>query len=133
MNQTADLMTRAESMGIRIYYQGGLKVDTPWSMGALPDLARHILSELKKRQTEILAHLANTDRVPDFQLQLEALRALGLHLSYDQTEEVKIHCKSILDEHLRTAGTLLDWLLRNHYRGLVGYLKANPQPLPVPG
>lgn len=134
LHETAEMMDRAESMGIRFYYQGGLKVDTPWPMGALPDPARYILGELKKRQTEILAHLANTDQVPDFQLQLEALRSLGLQLTHDPEVEVKIHCKPIPDQYTQTAGVLLDWLLRNHYRALVDYLIAQgPQPPPAPG
>lgn len=133
IHQTAEKMGRAESMGIRIYYQGGLKVDTPWPMREIPAPARHILGELKKRQVEILVYLANADQVPDFELQLAALGALGLQLAYDPEDEIKIHCKPIPDEHLQVAGILLDRLLRNHYRALVEYLKAQPQPPPAPG
>lgn len=133
MNQTAEIMARAEDMGIRIYYQNGLKINIPWPIEIVPDPARYILGELKKRQTEILAHLAAADNIPIFQLQLESLQAMGLHLAYDPVEEVKIHCKPILDEHLQGAGVILDWLLRNHYQALVNYLIGNPQPPPVPG
>ena len=133
LRQAAEMMGQAESMDIKIYYQGGLKVDTPWPMGALPDPARHILSELKKRQVDILIHLANADHVPDFQLQLEALLSIGIHLAHDPVENIKIHCKPIPKEHLQVAEVLLDSLLRNHYQALVAYLMAYPQHPPVPG
>lgn len=133
MNKTYELITLAENMGIRTYYQGGLKVDTPWPINAMPDSARYVLGELKKKQPAVLAYLAIADIKPDFQLRLEALRALGLHISYDPVEEVKIHCKPILDEYLQIAGVILDTLLRNYYRELVQYLMSHPQPPPVPG
>lgn len=133
MNITAEIMDRAESMGIKIYYQGGLKVDTPWPIGAMPDPARYILGELKKRQSAVLAHLAGKDTVPDFQLQLDALLSMGIHLAHDPVENIKIHCKPIPKEHLQIAAVLLDSLLRNHYQGLVVYLMAYPLSPPVPG
>lgn len=133
MNITAEIMDRAESMGIKIYYQGGLRVDTPWPIGAMPDPARYILGELKKRQPAVLAHLAYADTVPDFQLQLEALLSMGIHMAHNPVEDIKIHCKPILNEHLKIAGVLLDSLLRNHYQALIVYLMTYPQLPPAPG
>lgn len=63
-------------MGIKIYLQNGqLKLDMPWTVESIPDPARYILRELKRRQAEVLAHLEKQKAELKAQFALSGLGA----------------------------------------------------------
>jgi hypothetical protein len=54
-----DILSQAQQLGIQIYIQDGqVKITLPWlTLDSIPEAARFVLGELRKRQAEVLAHL----------------------------------------------------------------------------
>lgn len=133
MTQIADLVTQAQSMGINIFPRDGqVRISMPWSIENIPDPARYLLSEIKKRKEEILVLFAMVDDKPDLQLQLEALRVHGIQLGPDPKNGVKINYTPIPGQNTEVAAYILDRLLRNHWTDIVAHLMVYGQQ-PAPG
>ena len=54
-----DILAQAQDIGIQIYLQDGqVKITLPWpTLDSIPEPARYVLGELRKRQSEVLAAL----------------------------------------------------------------------------
>lgn len=53
-----DLLSQAQALDIKIYLDNGqVKIALPWPLDSIPEFARYVLGELRKRQAEVLAAL----------------------------------------------------------------------------
>jgi hypothetical protein len=58
MKMVTDLISQAQAMNIKIYLDAGqVKITLPWPLEVIPEFARYVLAELRKRQAEVLAAL----------------------------------------------------------------------------
>ncbi len=80
-----DLLNQANQLGIKVYLQDGqVKITLPWSLGSIPEFARDVLGELRKRQAEVLAALD-----PDQHKYWEALLDNTYHLLDPQRQPMR--------------------------------------------
>ena len=59
METISGLITKAQKLGLKIYLQNGqIMINAKWPIDEIPDAARCILGEFKKRKGELLSHVA---------------------------------------------------------------------------
>lgn len=122
----AEIMGRAENMGIQIYYQDGqIKVEIPWQPGSIPDPARYILGELKSRRGELLVYFVLTTPPTDVQLYLDALNAWGTALAPDKENGIRIKVPPLSARNNEVLAKLLDKPLKDYWHLILGHLASS--------
>ncbi|NTW04557.1 MAG: hypothetical protein HGA27_00380 [Peptococcaceae bacterium] len=125
-----NLIAQANSIGIKIYVQDGqLKIDLPYPLTQVPEHGRIVLSELKAKKAELMAHFVCTSSTADLPLYLNTLATYGVQLTFDTEVGIKILIPPVAknDDMLIK---LLDEPLKRHWYQAVNYLRNNSQADP---
>lgn len=119
--EITNLLHSAQEVGISVScLDGQIKIHIPWPVQQIPDQAKEKLSELKKRQSELLAYFAIEEPF-DASTLLAALQAQGVRISKD----MKIYIAPNVPNRCSGAGIKLINQLHDHWEDVKRYILSS--------
>ncbi len=120
-----DLLARAQAAGIDISPKDGqINVSMPWNVNNIPDHVKEILREVKRNQSQLLAHFALNSKPVDKKLFISALKLQGIRLTSDPQTGFKMFITKDAPGQCSGTSIKLINLLNEHKDIFIDYLTS---------